>query len=139
MTTPLEVIEQLEALSPAALEHEISEQRDRLALMERLYAILTGDEIKTRKQRQPRKPRTPSATVSQAASEAALSEDDTPPDTTALRRRLVDLLKALGPLSWTQLISNAKASPTMLGPALKDAQAAGQIEKVDGLYRAVGK
>jgi hypothetical protein len=129
----LDIIEQLESLSPAELQHEISEQRDRLALMERLYALLTGDSIKPGK-RTYRKDKPPTATTPTV-------EDDTPPaDTTDLRRRLVDLLKTLGPLSWTQLISNAKASPTVLGPAMKAAQANGQIEKrSDGLYHAVGK
>lgn len=135
----LDIIEQLEALSPAELQQEINEQRDRLLMMERVYALLTGDEIKTRKQRQPRKPRTTSATASQAASESAPSEDDTPPDSIELRRRLVDLLTAAGPLSWSQLVSQSKAHMSVLGPALREAQVKGQIEKVDGLYRAVGK
>lgn len=127
------IIEQLEELSPPELLAEIEQQRDRIALMERVYAIITGDSIKTGKRTHRRSKPTEAPTASTP------SEDDTAPDTTDLRRRLVDLLKALGPLSWTQLISNAKASPTILGPALREAQAAGQIEKVDGAYRAVGK
>lgn len=129
------IIEQLEELSPPELLAEIEQQRDRIALMERVYAIITGDAIKTGK-RQPRKPKQPP--TGEPATSAA-DGDSQAVDTTQLRRRIVDILKAQGPQSWSQLLSLARAHVSVLGPALRESQVEGQVEKAYGVYRAVGK
>ena len=101
--TAIELIEELEGLSPADLEREIEEQQERLARMQRLLSLIKGG--------RPRKAKTRSEQPA-----AAGDVDKSVP----IQTRVHAFLTANGPAKFQRIMQACGVSPRQLSDVLNN-------------------